>query len=653
MTMHITRKCAIGMLIAATLCFGTAFCQDAAPPVSESIRTPKYALDQLQAEHAVDSNGFVLQGELDVLIPKEGGGACASAVAIDAYQCLRLMAGIPKLENPHKAALSAFAHDPELLKGRVTNERLLNLLSFYGSQLGGYTVSAVTQSAPNSVHANGSGFWDPNTGPMLDVKPLQLKILSFTWTLPDGHVLGRHFVLLKDFRHNEIVVIDPHSPTKERTYVMQYKKGNAGEMEQVFLLNPVGVRPREDVFELNTVFDITLSKSEPDATNAAPSTSLESIKAEIDSTANALRGTDDFLNPRVWREKTARFGLPGLDLPVKHGGMNWPATKAIEIFRHAGRHNLNFRDNVGGAHVRPLLKSSNPAMHDIVKQVAKGTAYIAIAITEPEVGSDVTAMKSVAKKVDGGYRLTGKKRFNARLNQATHVIVFTQSATGKAGKISVFVLPIDTPGLVIETLKAHGLTGNSYGGLSFQDVFVPEENRLGEDGEGMKIFFDHFDYWRLMQSVAAIGTAENALDQMVQRIRTRHAFGGPIGRFTHLQQPIGQYRTQLSMAYALAREAAEMIDRGDYESARPLIFGLKAEGVEIALGAVDAATRAFGGEGYSGLVDVGDRLRDLNGLRIADGTTDVMRMNVVRSVYGRDLWNMAIETKSPVGHEAK
>jgi alkylation response protein AidB-like acyl-CoA dehydrogenase len=179
--------------------------------------------------------------------------------------------------------------------------------------------------------------------------------------------------------------------------------------------------------------------------------------------------------------------------------------------------------------------------------------------------------------------------------------------------LSVFVLPIDTPGLKVEQLKAHGLTGNSYGGLSFEDVFVPEGRLIGKDGEGLSVFFEHFLYWRLMQSAAAIGTGEDALDQMAERIKTREAFGGPIGRFTHLQQPIGQHKIELLMAYALAREAAELLDKGQYDEARPLINGLKAEGVEVALKAVDAATRAFGGEGYSNLVDLGDRLRDLYG----------------------------------------
>jgi alkylation response protein AidB-like acyl-CoA dehydrogenase len=149
-----------------------------------------------------------------------------------------------------------------------------------------------------------------------------------------------------------------------------------------------------------------------------------------------------------------------------------------------------------------------------------------------------------------------------------------------------------------------------------------------------------------MQAAAAIGCGEGALDQMAQRIRTRQVFDAPIGRFTHLQQPLGECATKLAMAAAYAAKAAELIDQGDYKAASTLVNGVKAEGVEIALAAADAAMRAHGVLGYSREVDLGDRVRDLMGLRIADGTTDVMRMTVVRDLYGYDLWQMAVEPES-------
>jgi alkylation response protein AidB-like acyl-CoA dehydrogenase len=283
-----------------------------------------------------------------------------------------------------------------------------------------------------------------------------------------------------------------------------------------------------------------------------------------------------------------------------------------------------------------------------VKQVARGDAYMAITMTESHAGSDFHAIKSTARKVDGGYLLSGEKRYVARLEQATHVIIFTQPASGEPRGLSAFVLPIDTPGLEPYSFGAHGLKGNSFGGVRFKDVRVEDWQMLGADGEGDDIFVDHFRYWRLMQVAAALGTAERALELMVDRLIEREAYGAPIGRFSHLQQAVGQHTTELKMAKALAREAAAMLDEGNGEEADAIINGLKAEGVEIALATVDAAMRAFGAEGYSDRVDLGDRLQDLNGLRIADGTTDVMRMSVVAKSYGdkgKRLWDMAVKGK--------
>lgn len=618
------------------------------PAVARASEQPGVALTALQEAYRRDESGFVAQGELDTLIQPDGGGACASAACVDLMQALRVMAGLAPHPNPHKAALAAFKAQPDLLAGRVSNEQVERLVRFYQAHLGDARIDVDVLSAPNSGYRTHKPTWDEAEGPDLGIAPRKAKMLSYTVSEPTGKVRGRHFVLMKGRSDTKIEVVDPAKPGGDRQYVLDFKAGDKGARSRLFLNNPAGI-PRTDalVYEVNTIFTVALLDAKGAAERTAgAANSVEHVTCKLDETARLLKGTDAFLDPRAWRKKTAAFGLPGLDLPVEYGGSAWPATKMIEVFKRAGEHNLNFRDVVGGAHVRPLLKSTDKEVLDIVRQVARGDGYIAIAITEPDAGSDIPAIKSTAKKVPGGYVLNGTKRFNARLDQATHVVIFTQGTAGERGKLSAFVTPIDAPGITIERFKAHGLTGNSYGGIRFKDLMVPEGRLLGKDGEGMHIFFEHFLYWRLMQAAAALGTGENALEQMADRIKSRHAFGGPIGRFTHLQQPLGQYKTELRMAYALAREAAERIDRGDYgKETRALICGIKAEGVEIALRAVDAATRAYGGEGYSDRVDLGDRLRDLNGLRIADGTTDVMRMEVVRQTFGPEFWEMAVEPK--------
>jgi alkylation response protein AidB-like acyl-CoA dehydrogenase len=617
---------------------------------AESPHTHIQYAEELRVKHRSIKPHFVLQAELDGLIHEGGGGACASAAANSAFQLLRLMNQFDPVDNPHQLALRAFAESPALLKGRVTNEQFEALLKWYGKELHGMTLVVDIESSPTSTYnIRRESTWPRAIGPDLDLRPNELKIVSYTVTDSDGAVIGRHFVILLARAGDELTVLDPNDLLKNRIYKVALVERD-GSKEQAFLESRF--IPKGWKYEVNTIFRLTpfLKKTTHEVESTITPRSVEHVNSEFDKLAKSLRGTEEFLSPRTWRERSHRFGLPGLDLPLEVGGSQWPAAKMVEVFRNAGRHNLNFRDVVGGAHGRALLKANSQKAKDVVSQVAKGKAYVAIAITEPTAGSNIPGIKSTAVKVPGGFKLTGEKRFNARLEQATHAIIFTQGANSPAGKLSAFFVPIDHPGLNIEKLQAHGLLGNSYGGLKFNDMFVSDDSLIGNNGEGLDVFFEHFLYWRLMQTAAAIGTAEDALKQMAERIKSREAFGGPIGRFTHLQQPIGQYTAQLQMAFTQTKEAARLLDAGMVKDrkVRAMICGLKAEGVEIALQAVDAAMRAFGGEGYSTNVDLGDRYKDLLGLRIADGTTDVMRMEVVRQTYGKEFWEMAVsgENKS-------
>jgi len=629
------RWAAFALVIAMCISFAHSGIHAQEQPAHVSIpqTTVDSVLTSLQQLHSQQGNVFVVQDELDPLIEESGGGACPCAAGIIAMQVLRRMNGLEKHPIPHKVALEAFRVHPKLLDGRVSNKLFVDLLLFYEKYLPQSKLSIRVQSAPNSPYATDGNVWAIDDKPDTRVAADEIKILSFSVTESDGSFLGRHFVLLKRIEGDQLFVVDPTSPNKEKRFTLQAGQAGCGR----FFLRFPPEFPRPYVNELNTVFTIRLQKVE----GASAPLSLNEIKRQIDSTAERLKSKGQLRSPREWRKKTADFGLPALDLPNDVGGFNWPAEQMLEVFRHAGRHDLNLRDVVGGAHSRILVNSKSPQVISLLGGVVKGKRYFAITITEPNFGSDFTAMESTSRKVDGGYLLNGEKRFNARLEQATDVIVITRSPDNQRGKLNVFVVPIGAAGVKIETFGAHGLTGNSYGGLTMKDVFVPSHFLIGEDGKGYEVFSKHFMYWRLMQTAAAIGTAERALELMAERLKTRYVYGGPIGRFTHLQQPMGQHTTELKMAHALAVNAAKLLDEGKYSEAEPLINGLKAEGVEVALKAVDAAARSFGGEGYSNLVDIGDRLRDLNGLRIADGTTDVMRSAVVRSQFGREFWEMA------------
>jgi alkylation response protein AidB-like acyl-CoA dehydrogenase len=609
----------------------------------QPVRLPDLALDHLQVEHSDDKPLLISQDELDQLIQQDGGGACPIAAGLIAQQTLRSMIGLPLDLHPHRTALRVFQEKPDLKEGRISNQRFVELLAFLCKDFDETPVAITTVSAPTSDFETIGTRWNPTEGPDLSVAAGQIKILAYTVTTASGTVRGRHFVLLQGGDGNQISFVNPGKPTKDYTFIVEYRGDSSEPKRQVFFHSPAGLDKTNQTYELNTIFNIRLINNEP-GDSGREDVSVQGIKEKIDQLATLLRQQGDLTNPTAWRKHGAAFGLPSLDLPTEVGGSGWSTLDMLEVFRHAGKYNLNLRDVVGAAHGRPLAKSNSAYAKRVLNDIVAGKAYVAVAITEPDAGSDMRAMESRATEVEDGFALNGQKLWNARLRQATHVVLYTLSSNGKPGARTAFLLPIDHPGLEIVDEYAHGLTGNSFGGLRFNDMSVGREYLLGEDGDGGEIFNEHFLYWRLMQSAAAIGCGEASLQQMADRIEERQAYGGPIGRFTHLQQPIGEYTTKLQMAMALAREAAELIDQGNYEAASPLVNGIKAEGVEISLAASDAAMRAHGALGYSRQVDLGDRVRDLMGLRIADGTTDVMRMEVVRSVYGTDFWKMAIRS---------
>lgn len=370
---------------------------------------------------------------------------------------------------------------------------------------------------------------------------------------------------------------------------------------------------------------------------------------EVDRVAAILKGNDqlnetnEFINPRKWRELTAESGLPGADLPKTVGGRDLPIHDVLKMFEYAGRYSLNLRDIVGGGHARFLLGSSAPEHKKILEQVAKGNGYVAIAITEKEAGSNVRGMQSVSKKVEGGYEISGDKFYNARLGNCSHVIIMTQAPgqEGKTGKISSYILPIDYPGLKVTEIKAGGLKGNSFGGVSFKNLFIPETARIGKDGQSTETFRKHFTYWRTMQISAAIGTARRALEMTSERMKTREVGGKKLASMTHLQQALADHTMKMDAAAVYLERIVKNMEEGKEIDATTMAAGAKGLFIKQAFDAVEFSTTTHGASGYDLENDLMGRLWDLQGLKIADGSSDVMNSEYVKRIYGKDMWNFA------------
>jgi hypothetical protein len=330
-------------------------------------------LSSLQAMQTEHGDVFVVQNELDPLIEASGGGACPSAAGLIAMQALRCMTGSERHPHPHKVALEAFRNQPKLLDGRVSNKHFVDLLLFYEKYVSNAKLSIRVQSAPNSPYAADANVWASDGKPDVKVLSDEIKILSFSVTEPNGNFLGRHFVLLKRIDGNQIFVVDPTSPNKEKQFTLEAGLPGCGRF---FLRYPAEFQ-RPYVNELNTIFTIRVERNK----SATVPLSMANVLQRIDETAQEMKKQGLLRSPRDWRKQTADFGLPALDLPGDVGGHSWSAEQMLEVFRHAGRHDLNLRDVVGGAHGRILANSKSPQAADLLRGVVRGERYFAITIS--------------------------------------------------------------------------------------------------------------------------------------------------------------------------------------------------------------------------------------------------------------------------------
>lgn len=375
----------------------------------------------------------------------------------------------------------------------------------------------------------------------------------------------------------------------------------------------------------------------------------EKMGDRILSTLEELSDKEELHDPLTWRRMIP--DLASLDYKDSRSGEQavLSARALMSTFKFFGSISLDLRDVPGLGHGRVFLASKKQNQFSSqLGEIANARSFAAICITEEGGGSDLHALKTTAKRLDGGYEINGQKKYVARLRQSDILIVFANVVGAEKG-LTVFMVEKSNPAIQVADIEAMGLRGISWGQLDLEKVWVPAKNRIGGEGQGFSIFSTHFSFWRCAMAAAAIGSAEKALDKAKDRLRTREAFSGQIGRFTHLQQDFAKHASRLHMAWLLVQSAAHRIDLKQYSYVDAAMA--KAEGVEASIAAVQWSMLVHGAYGYSAEAQLEKSLRDLLGLRIADGTTDVLRGQVARGILGEELYSLSLgrefNTSSP------
>lgn len=263
--------------------------------------------------------------------------------------------------------------------------------------------------------------------------------------------------------------------------------------------------------------------------------------------------------------------------------------------------------------------------------LARAETIGAFALTEVEAGSDASAIALRAKKVSGGYSLTGTKRFISNAGIAQIYIVFASTdPSAKAKGISAFLVEADSAGFSVKE-KTRLLSPHPIGVLGFDDCFVAQDRLLGTEGSGLKIALQTLDILRCTVGASAVGLGRRALAEAIAYSRGRQQFGHALAEFQGIQFKLAEMAADLEASKLLVYRAAEAHDRKQPGLAMKSSIA-KLFATEAAQRIVDQALQIHGGTGVVAGHIMERLYRDVRALRIYEGTSEIQKLSIAREL---------------------
>ena len=357
---------------------------------------------------------------------------------------------------------------------------------------------------------------------------------------------------------------------------------------------------------------------------------------EIRPVSQAVDEADTELPGEVW-SKATEIGLTSFMLPEElgGGGMTDCLTGCIvqEELSHgcAGIGNLITSN---GFFAEPVLAlgSDTQRRRWIEPLTGERPPLTALATTEPAVGSDAASIQTTARRVDGGYALSGQKSWISNGGIAKFYVVFATVEPGSGHRgVTAFVLERDDPGLSCgRPMRKMGQRAIVNTELFLEDVFVAEDRRLGEEGQGFRGLMETFDRSRVTLGASATGLARAALEYASDYAQERVQFGKPIGEHQAVAFRLADMALRVDASRLLVWRAARMLDAGERATAEAAMAKLHAS--ETAMWCTWAAVQTLGGWGYSREYPVEKWMRDAKLEEIEEGTSDIQRLIISREL---------------------
>jgi isovaleryl-CoA dehydrogenase len=341
--------------------------------------------------------------------------------------------------------------------------------------------------------------------------------------------------------------------------------------------------------------------------------------------------------PELWVE-LGELGLLGITVEETFGGagMGYLAhlVAVEEISRVSASVGLSYGAHSNLCVNQVRLNGSEAQKEKYLPGLISGDHVGALAMSETGAGSDVVGMKLRAEKRNDHFRLNGNKYWITNGPDADTLVVYAKTEPDAGSKgITAFLIEKSMKGFSTSPhFDKLGMRGSNTGELIFEDVEVPFENVLGEEGRGVAVLMSGLDYERVVLSGVNIGIMAGCMDEVMPYMVERKQFGKPIGEFQLMQGKIADMYTALNTARAYAYEVAKACDRGTVtrQDAAACVLYASEEGMKVA----HQAVQALGGAGYLEDAPVARMFRDAKLMEIGAGTSEIRRMLVGRELMG-------------------
>jgi cyclohexanecarboxyl-CoA dehydrogenase len=340
---------------------------------------------------------------------------------------------------------------------------------------------------------------------------------------------------------------------------------------------------------------------------------------------------------RTLLSEMGKLGFICPELPEKFGGLGMSCLAAGVVHEEIARADLSFSylNLLASLNSQILSEYGQPeVVAPWLKKIVQGDSICAIALTEPRGGSDAANLRLRIEREGEFYIVNGEKTSISAADQADITVVFGRTGAPEAGAhgVTALLVPMNTPGLTTNRFDCHGQRAIGRGSIFFENVRIPVSHRLGDENKGFVQVMQGFDFSRSLIGLQCLAVARAALDETWEYITQRQAFGQPLSAFQGVTHPLAQFDTEVEGARLLCLQGLWLKDKGLPHSAEAGMA--KWWGPKLAYDVIHQCLLCFGHGGYDrGLME--QRLRDVLGFQIGDGTAQIMKTVIARTRAGR------------------